>query len=155
MTNEITLSANSGGADVGTNAYAPIRSQLAHLRDLLGERITLAGPAVQLAPSAAQTLGVVVHELSTNATKYGALSTPLGRIAINWTLEGGRFRLTWQEAEGPSVVAPACAGYGSTVIAAMTRMTLSADVTIDYAPAGLVWTLQCALENIIDPYSEG
>lgn len=127
-----------------------IRSQLAHFGDLLDLRITLEGPTIELAPNAAQTLGMVLHELSTNAAKYGALSAPLGRINIDWSVEGELFRLKWQETGGPSVAPPTRTGYGSTVIGRMAEMNLAAHVSIAHDPVGLVWTLQCALESLSD-----
>ncbi len=65
-----------------------IRSQLAHFKDALGSRVGLTGPAVELNASAAQTIGMAVHELATNASKYGALSNETGYILLDWSLTG-------------------------------------------------------------------
>ena len=117
------------------------RSQLAHFRDLIGERIMLAGPAIRLRPAAAQAVGMALHELSTNATKYGALSEAQGTVRIGWELEdeGRRFRITWAEQGGPAPIKPERSGFGHTVMVDMVRHALDAEVEIKYEPPGLTW----------------
>ena len=95
---------------------------------------------------------MAVHELTTNASKYGALSNDHGRITIAWELIRGdapdRFIMTWTEAGGPAVVAPTQSGFGSTVIGAMVGMSLDGEVTSDFAHSGFSWRLDCPLDNI-------
>ncbi len=84
------------------------------------DQIRSDGPDVLLNPKVAQTFGLVVHELATNATKYGALSLPDGQVAIHWSIEGtgteSRFKFQWQERNGPPVVPPTRRGFGHMVI---------------------------------------
>ena len=130
------------------------RAQLAHFKDLIGDRITLAGPLALLSPSAVQTVGMALHELATNASKYGALSNDRGRVAIEWQRvrddASDRFVMTWVESAGPPVVAPERRGFGSTVTGKMVRMSLDGEVTADFAPQGFSWRLDCPLGNVID-----
>ncbi|AZQ67352.1 PAS domain-containing protein [Silicimonas algicola] len=124
------------------------RSQLAHLGDLIGERIEVDGPPLALTPDATQALGMALHELATNAAKYGALSNETGRISIRWTLEGDsstgrKFTLSWLESGGPPVAKPGRSGFGSTVTTGMVERTTGGKVSVDFAPAGLAWRLSC------------
>lgn len=119
------------------------RGQLGHFGEILDRRIVLHGPAVQVSPAVAQTLGMALHELGTNAVKYGSLSNETGRVEISWALEGDTFRLTWRETGGPAVEAPEGHGFGRTVLDRMIRASLSAEVSLDFAPDGLVWTVRC------------
>jgi PAS domain S-box-containing protein len=130
-----------------------IRSQLTHFADLLGARIALEGPPVTLKPVAAQTLGMAIYELTTNAAKYGALSNDAGRIRIAWSVETGpsgdrTFRLEWQERGGPEVVGRARTGFGSVVLNHLVGMTLEGECGMDLAPEGLSWRLRCAFEKL-------
>jgi two-component sensor histidine kinase len=79
-------------------------------------RIELNGPDVQLSANHARALRLVIHELATNALKYGALSTPAGKIAVTWQLEDGRLRIGWREYDGPKVAPPAKFNFGSRLI---------------------------------------
>lgn len=132
-----------------------VTAQLGHFKDLIGDRIVLAGPAVLLSATTAQTIGMALHELATNASKYGALSTDQGRVDIAWQSVAGsgsarRFVMTWTESGGPPVSAPQRRGFGSTVTEKIVRMSLDCDVTANFAPAGFSWRLDCPWENVID-----
>ncbi len=87
-----------------------VRQQLAPFGDLDGDRIAAQGPPIELNPEAARNIGLALHELATNASKYGALSVPEGRVALHWKLTRGsapsRFIMTWREVNGPMVTAP-------------------------------------------------
>ena len=131
-----------------------VHSQLSHFADLIGARISLSGPPLSLAPAAAQSLGMALHELGTNAAKYGALSTEVGRVAIAWNVhaEGPtqpRFTLSWVEKGGPAVRAPERSGYGSTVTSSMVKWSVGGEVSVDYAPTGLVWRLSCPVDDVV------
>jgi PAS domain S-box-containing protein len=125
------------------------RSQLGHFGELLDDRIHFDGPRISVHAEAAQALGMAFHELATNAGKYGALSTGRGEIFIAWSHVGGLLTLSWTETGGPPVEAPARSGFGSVVLEAIVRGTLSGDVDIDYAPEGLRWTLTCPDECLL------
>jgi PAS domain S-box-containing protein len=134
---------------------ALVRAQLAHFADLIDTRITLAGPGLALTPAAAQALGLAVHELGTNASKHGALSTGAGRVAIEWRVAAGaageaEFAITWVERDGPAVAAPQRRGFGSTLTTGMAEASVGGTVTVDYAPDGFAWRLACPAANVMD-----
>ena len=132
-----------------------VKSQLAHFRDLLGGRIELKGPPLRITASAAQSIGMALHELATNAGKYGALSNASGQIAIGWSLNADRsgklsFGLHWTESGGPAVSVPMRRGFGSIVVETMPRMELDAEAELHYAPEGLRWHLACPAETVLE-----
>lgn len=101
-------------------------------------RYDLQGPDVRLSPEQTQPLSMLVHELATNASKYGALSRPGGRVAIGWTLgEDGVIAMTWRETGGPPVAAPLKPGFGSRLITQLTRQ-MAGRLETDWAETGLV-----------------
>lgn len=120
-----------------------VRSQLSLFRELIGTRIDIAGPPVRLQPPAAQAIGMALHELATNASKYGALSDDAGRVTVRWSLAKGgderEFRLSWVESGGPPVKVPERRGFGYTIMVAMVEKSLDAEVVVQYAPAGFSW----------------
>lgn len=126
-----------------------IAAHLAHLDDLLGARIRLEGPEVRVNPAAAQALGMAVHELATNAAKYGALSNRTGHVELHWSIDAPDFRMSWLEVGGPAVTPPARRGFGSTVIGAMVRAALGGTVKLDFAAAGLCWQVECPADRLI------
>ena len=130
-----------------------IRSQLSHFKDALESRVRLAGPAIELNASAAQTIGMAVHELATNASKYGALSNDTGSILVDWSLDQSEeelsFSINWMERDGPPVTAPSRKGFGQTVLLRMAEDALHARVRLDYEPAGLRWNLKCSAANAL------
>ena len=130
-----------------------INGQLAHFGDIMGKRILIEGPPLRLCSEAAQSIGMVVHELSTNAIKYGALSGE-GHIEIAWEIDSGgtepTFLIRWTERNGPPIVAPAYRGFGTTVVTKMVEMSLDGEALLDYAPTGLTWKLTCPLKNAME-----
>jgi PAS domain S-box-containing protein len=130
-----------------------VRSQLAHFSDLQGSRIAVRGPHLRITAAAAQAFGMALYELATNAGKYGALSTDRGRVEIVWGLEGDaagerRFTMEWRENGGPTVKPPTQHGFGWNVLCRMTKMSLGADVTLEFAPTGVVWRLGCPADRV-------
>lgn len=100
----------------------------------------------------ALTLGL--HELATNAAKYGALSAPAGRVAITWAVEAGappRLRFRWQEREGPRVLAPTHRGFGSRLIERSLALEIDGVVKLDYDAAGLVCDVASPLIYDLEP----
>ncbi len=120
-----------------------VRAQLAHFADLVGSRIAAHGPKLRLNAAAAQAFGLTLHELATNAGKYGALSTDKGQVDVSWGTSGDTFTMSWTERDGPPVSLPKRLGFGSTVIASMAKATVGGEVQLDYAHSGLVWRLTC------------
>lgn len=132
----------------GVALHALIRTHLAPFCDLQGDRLALAGPTLVLTAAAAQSLGLAVHELATNAVKYGALSTPGGRIAVRWRVAAGKggerhLTLCWREMGGPTIVDASRRGFGAKLITDVVAMDLRGQVSLRLPPSGLVWTLRC------------
>jgi two-component sensor histidine kinase len=100
-------------------------------------RFDLSGPEVQVNSRAAMALSMALHELATNAVKYGALKSVGGRIEIAWTAEGGEFRLQWTETGGPEVRPRTAMGFGSTMIEQVLSQQIGGTVTMDFDPRGL------------------
>jgi PAS domain S-box-containing protein len=151
MSQDLLIKNEWQGADLTELAQA----QLAHFKDVVGTRVTLRGPSLRLTPAATQTIGIALHELATNAGKYGALSGKTGRVEISWGVSEPdpgrkRFFMSWIESGGPLVLEPERRGFGSTVIESMARMGLSAEVQLDYESTGLQWRLECQAENALD-----
>ncbi|HKD30736.1 MAG TPA: HWE histidine kinase domain-containing protein, partial [Xanthobacteraceae bacterium] len=134
-----------------------IRVQLAHFRDLISTRIKLDGPSFRLSIVAAQTFGMIMHELATNAAKYGALSNDSGHVEIRWHAHRGEangvFTISWTECGGPTVVAPSRRGFGSTVMKTMAESSLDGDVDLDLPPTGLRWRLVCPSSKVLDEFA--
>ncbi|MCQ0986618.1 sensor histidine kinase [Jiella marina] len=111
------------------------------------DQIVLAGEQVPLNPAAAQTIGLALHELATNAAKYGALSRPEGQVSISWSIDENLV-LTWRESGGPPVTPPSRSGFGTLVTQKMTARGLGGNVDMDYAETGVVWTLTAPAEAV-------
>lgn len=108
-------------------------------------RVRMAGPKVQLAAGQAVALGLMLHELATNAAKYGALTTADGRIDIAWTVTGGELALSWTERGGPTASAPVHAGFGTRLIGSLARSDLQGRTETAWRPEGLRFELKAAL----------
>jgi two-component sensor histidine kinase/CheY-like chemotaxis protein len=131
-----------------------ISGQLAHFGDLVGKRILFDGPPIRVSSAAAQSIGMVIHELSTNTVKYGALSGELGRIEIVWEIDSNSanpvFSICWTERDGRPVVAPTHRGFGTTVVTKMVEMSLDGQTALEYSSTGLIWRLACPLRNVLE-----
>jgi PAS domain S-box-containing protein len=128
-----------------------VRAQLAHFADLIGSRIALHGPGLRLKPASAQAIGLALHELATNAGKYGALSTAAGRVDISWSAADGTLTMSWSERDGPPVRAPQRRGFGTIVMETMAERSVGGAVDLDYARCGLTWRLTCPAANALEP----
>jgi two-component sensor histidine kinase len=115
------------------------------------ERVRMFGPHVPLSPRLAVILSMILHEMATNAAKYGALSNDTGTIALDWEVitenAKPKLRLIWAEAGGPHVVAPVQRGFGSRLIERSARDQLDGEATVDFLPRGVVYTVICSLEG--------
>jgi two-component sensor histidine kinase len=134
----------------GVDVEDLVRAQLAYFADLIGTRIVVDGPRLRLKPASAQAIGLALHELATNAGKYGALSTDSGRVHIFWQTDGDALTMSWTERDGPPVSAPERRGFGTTVIETMANHSLDGAVDLDYAPSGLSWRLTCPAANALE-----
>jgi PAS domain S-box-containing protein len=124
----------------GASLSELIRSQLGYYLDRDGSQVSVEGPALLLKPEAAQSLSLAVHELATNAAKYGGLSVPGGRVAIIWRLrsvtEGDGIEIVWAESGGPGVTPPERRGFGTLVIERNLARSLDADIKLEFPPEG-------------------
>jgi PAS domain S-box-containing protein len=127
-----------------------VRAQLAHFADLIGSRIAVRGPKLRLRAASAQAIGLALHELATNAGKYGALSTEKGRVDVFWAIDGDTFAVSWTEHDGPPVSAPERGGFGTIVMKTMTERSLNGAVGLDYPPSGVMWRLTCPAANALE-----
>jgi PAS domain S-box-containing protein len=127
------------------------RAQLAHFAGLIGSRITVRGSQLRLRAASSQAIGLALHELATNAGKYGALSTDTGRVEISWGTDCDAFSMSWTEREGPPVSAPSQRGFGTIVMETMVERSVGGTVDLDYAPSGLTWRLTCPADNALEP----
>jgi PAS domain S-box-containing protein len=111
-------------------------------------RFHVEGPNVLLQPKAVLGLGLMLHELGTNALKYGALSVPGGRIEVSWTVTGQTIDWSWREIAGPPVVAPEGKGFGSRLIERGLTSNLGGDTELIYAPDGLICRARIAIAGV-------
>jgi PAS domain S-box-containing protein len=127
----------------------------ADLRDVLDHettahgatRVLLNGPAAPLRPSAAVSLGMIFHELATNAAKYGALSDPDGRVTVDWTVsQDGLLSIDWREIGGPAVAEPTRKGFGTRLMDRAVRHDLGGELTTNYDADGLSVVMRFPLE---------
>ena len=142
-THDLLTRSHWEGADLGdilqheTEAHGP-------------SRVSANGPRVALPPAAALSLGMIFHELATNAAKYGALSAPDGRVLVDWSVADQtrpRLELVWRETGGPPVKTPDRKGFGSRLIERNVRHDLAGEIELDYASGGLTATFSIPLDR--------
>jgi PAS domain S-box-containing protein len=130
--------------DIATQAMAPYSSVRAG-------RIQISGPEVRLSPRTALALAMALQELATNAIKYGALSRDEGKVVISWRHAGNRLRLIWEERGGPPVMPPNRRGFGTRLIERSLAQDLNGEARIDFAPGGVVCSVEAPLVSDSDP----
>ncbi|HET7715347.1 MAG TPA: HWE histidine kinase domain-containing protein [Bauldia sp.] len=121
-----------------------VRAQLKAFLDPDDKRLSLSGPPVFLTPRAVQNIGLALHELGTNAIKYGALSVQDGAVRIGWAYEeerGKGLRLIWREVRGPPVAIPRRSGFGRAVVEQLVPRALATEASLHFDPDGVVWTI--------------
>jgi PAS domain S-box-containing protein len=153
---DVLVSKNWQGAPLGEL----VRRQLAPFAGIKSSRLELAGPDVVVTAEAAQALGLAIHELATNAIKYGALSLPAGKVSVSWAFDGeaGAARplvLNWVEQGGPQVTPPQRKGFGHVVIGEMVERSLQAKVVMDFAAEGLNWSVSIPATNLVSEAQPG
>jgi two-component sensor histidine kinase len=140
-THSILMHQDWAGAELAAIAERELRPHGAE-RD---GRVRLEGPRVYLTPRAAMSLHLVLHELATNAAKYGALSAPGGRLDVTWGIEphqaGEQLQLRWKESGGPRVKPPTRRGFGSTVIEEAVQYELDGRTSPEYLAEGFQYEL--------------
>lgn len=130
--------------------------QLQFLGDAVRRQVAARGVDAALSPGGAEAISMALHEMATNAIKYGALSVPTGRVVLEWGIDEAagresRFWMDWRETGGPAVVAPESPGFGSRIIADVPRSKLEGTVTVDFAPSGFHWRLECRAGKSVGP----
>jgi two-component sensor histidine kinase len=136
----------------GASLSELVRSQLGHYLDHAGSQVSVEGPSVLLKPEAAQSLGLAIHELATNAAKYGALSGPGGRVSIAWhrvDTGAGGIEISWHEQGGPVVASPKRAGFGTLVIERNLMRSLDAEVSLSFPPEGACCRIVVPAGNLV------
>jgi two-component sensor histidine kinase len=125
-----------------------IKAEIGNFGDLVGARVTLDGPPLRISGSAAQTLGMALHELVSNAVVYGALSQAEGNVTVAWRRENESFTIDWIERDGPALKPAERRGFGTVVLERMTRMALGGEVELKRSAEGLSWHLRCPIGKI-------
>jgi PAS domain S-box-containing protein len=138
----------------GADLKQLVTEELAPFAARGGGRVAISGPAIRLKPEAAQALALVIHELATNAAKYGALSGDAGHVEIRWAMapgtNEGRLCIDWLERGGPAVAgAPTRRGFGSTVMQASVERQLKGKVRLEWAAEGLSCELALPADQIV------
>lgn len=119
-------------------------------------RLEISGPEIELAPKTAESLGLALHELATNAVKYGGFRDEGGRVEVKWTLDeaaGGqgesRFHMSWIETCATPIAAPTRSGFGRVVIERLVAAGLQGNVTLEYPPSGLRWRIDAPAATVV------
>jgi two-component sensor histidine kinase len=134
------------GADMG----AVLQGQLAHQLGAYPGRIHIEGPLLRLPPESAHYVGMALHELGSNAVKYGALAGPQGQVWVRWRLSDGdapELELEWREEFERSIPAPHRLGFGSTILQSLTPRALGGVAELAFKEEGLIWTLKAPLRT--------
>jgi len=131
----------------GVSLEMLLADETAPYRDDRGN-VRIAGQRIQLNPKSAVSLGLAFHELTTNAAKYGALSTKSGSLEVTWSVTTDReLRIRWRECGGPPVQGPQRRGFGRLLLERALRSDLDAEVQLDFAPAGLECIISFPLDR--------
>ena len=115
------------------------------------DRFEIDGPELRMKPQTALALAMALHELATNAVKYGALSVPSGRVAIQWSVSPGdpkHLKLQWEEKGGPPVSPPTRTGFGTRLLQRSLALELGGEVKLAYEPTGVVCDVSAPLNSL-------
>jgi two-component sensor histidine kinase len=134
---------------VGSGVHEVVNRVLEPYAVLGTRRVSVSGPKVPLTPPRAVMMSMILHEIATNAAKYGALSNDAGIIKVDWKIQlepsGEKLQMTWIESGGPRVTAPTRKGFGSRLIERGARDQLGGSAIADFLPTGVVYTIDSAL----------
>jgi PAS domain S-box-containing protein len=154
LTRRLQALARSQSALMSKGFQGALVAEIVQLEfEAFSDRVTAGGPDVMLNSRAAQTFALLLHELATNAAKYGALSQPAkGQVDIHWSVDGeaeeARFKFHWQERDGPPVVVPARKGFGSVLLEKLASQDFGAQPTTIFAPHGLSYSIDASLPTM-------
>jgi PAS domain S-box-containing protein len=146
QTHELLSQARWQGADV----HRLVMEEVAPYRTA-GRRIAVDGPSAIVSPETAQSIALTLHELATNAAKYGALSAKDGELSVRWRLCEGRLTLDWTEKGGPGVTAPSSTGFGMKIINANLTSSGKGEARFDWRPEGLHCRIDIACGQVAGP----
>ena len=132
----------------GVELKALVMDQLETFRPTDTARVRVAGPEVRLDSQSAQVMGMVIHELATNASKYGAFSDVKGRLDVNWTLEDELVRFVWREKDVAMKKPPERKGFGSIVLERILGISLGAELDRVMHDDGIEWSFSIPLEKL-------
>jgi len=149
-THNLLSAARWRGADI----TSIVDDELAPYRAGSVSRARSRGPALALRPAAAQTFALALHELATNAAKYGGLSTPSGSVDMAWRVENDTLVIDWIESGGPEAKEPPSTGFGLKLITASIEAQLGGDVGLDWKPKGLVCRIAIPLKEVLSSSDE-
>lgn len=139
------------GAELGTLIAEEVEPYLDGARSGESRRVSIKGPRVNLLPATAQSVALIVHELVTNAVKYGALSSPAGHLELNWSIllqdTGRMLRLDWRETGGLAVVPPSRHGFGLSLISSAIETQLGGHLSQEWREEGLVVGITFPMDN--------
>ena len=121
---------------VGADLHSLITEELAPYRAAETSRADISGPTLVLEPKSAQSMAMVLHELMTNAVKYGALSVPSGRLRVEWSRGEAEIVIRWSEADGPPVKPPSHQGFGTRLVGRLVETGLEGKLRYDWNPNG-------------------
>ncbi|MGV3550544.1 sensor histidine kinase [Rhizobium sp.] len=141
----------------GADLHTMIENALDAFQQAGREAINITGPKLRVGPHAALSMALAMHELATNAVKYGALSTPDGLVDIEWSIDADDiFRLVWTEIGGPAVTKSDRQGFGSRLILQVLPRELQGKAELSYEPTGVVFTLTTTMDAVSDrPVASG
>ena len=126
----------------GASFHDLVLVQMNPFEEANAPRIDAAGPPIVLKPDAVQHLGLALHELATNASKYGALSDPNGGVVIRWNDHNDKVQFSWHEKGGPPVTSPQRRGFGRVVIEEIVPRALNGAGTLEFCSSGVSWTFE-------------
>lgn len=134
------------GEESGATLSEVVEAQMAAYSDNGSRGITMSGPHVELDTTGIMHIGMALHELATNASKYGALSVSGGSVEIAWGIDGADAHLRWREKDGPAVTPPDRRGFGREVIEWAVERAVQGRVLLEFRPEGLFWELRFPLQ---------
>jgi two-component sensor histidine kinase len=140
---DLLTKADWKGSDLRSTIETTVRPHL----DPQRRRLTCSGELVELDASLALGIAMIIHELATNAVKYGALSGNAGTVEVSWSSSGDQVTLVWQERDGPPVQPPGAAGFGSRLIQNAIPASYQASVTVDPLPKGIRCTIEFRIRS--------
>ena len=133
----------------GASLESMVLHELAPYSGEGNSRTSISGPSQTVGPKTAQSISIALHELATNAAKYGALSVPAGRVRVEWSLKPNRdLNIRWTEMNGPKITPPSREGFGTRAIKLMIKNQLYGDVQFNWNSAGLVCDIDIPAEQV-------